>query len=78
MPIMQNGAHGKRMQEQNKFNTTARDSQAEAFERQLEERISAMEQPGYQFPARFNRNDYVSVAVVAALCLVLIVMGGTL
>ncbi len=78
MPTMQNGAHGKRMQEQNKFNTTARDSQAEAFERQLEERISAMEQPGYDFPARFGRKDYIAVAIVAAVCLVLIVMGGTL
>lgn len=78
MPIMQNGAHGKRMQEQNKFNTTARDSQAEAFEQQLEERIAAMEQPGYQFPVRFGRKDYIAVAIVAAVCLVLIVMGGTL
>lgn len=78
MPIMQNGAHGKRMQEQNKFNTTARDSQAEAFEQQLEARIAAMEQPGYQFPARFGRKDYIAVAIVAAVCLVLIVMGGTL
>ena len=78
MPIMQNGAHGKRMQEQNKFNTTARDSQTEAFEQQLEARIAAMEQPGYQFPARFGRKDYIAVAIVAAVCLVLIVMGGTL
>ena len=66
------------MQEQNKFNTTARDSQAEAFEQQLEARIAAMEQPGYQFPARFGRKDYIAVAIVAAVCLVLIVMGGTL
>lgn len=78
MPTMQNGAHGKRMQEQNKFNTAARDSQAEAFEQQLEARIAAMEQPGYQFPARFSRKDYLWVAFVAAACLVLIVMGGTL
>ncbi len=48
------------------------------FERQLEERITALEKPGYQFPARFGRKDYVSVAVVAAVCLVLIVIGGTL
>ena len=78
MPTMQNGAHGKRMQEQNKFNTTARDSQAEAFEQQLEARIAAMEQPGYQFPARFGRKDYIAVAIVAAVCLVFIVMGGAL
>ena len=69
------------MQKQNVFNAVsqaARDSQAEAFERQLEERISAMEQPGYDFPARFSRKDYISVAIVAAVCLVLIVIGGTL
>ena len=36
----------------------------EEFERQLEERIAAMEKEGYQFPARFGRKDYVSVAVV--------------
>lgn len=69
------------MQKQNVFNAVsqvARDSQVEAFEQQLEERISAMEQPGYDFPARFSRKDYISVAIVAAVCLVLIVMGGTL
>lgn len=78
MPIMQNGAHGKRMQEQNKFNTTARDSQAEAFEQQLEARIAAMEQAGYQFPVRFSRKDYISVAIAAAACLILIIIGGAL
>ncbi len=69
------------MQKQNVFNAVsqvARDSQVEAFEQQLEERISAMEQPGYDFPARFSRKDYISVAIVAAVCLVLIVIGGTL
>ncbi len=48
------------------------------FERQLEERIAEMEKSGYQFPARMGKKDYVSVAVVAALCLVLIVIGGAL
>ncbi len=69
------------MQKQNVFNAVsqaARDSQAEAFEQQLEARIAAMEQPGYDFPARFSRKDYISVAIVAAVCLVLIVIGGTL
>lgn len=75
---MRNGAHGKRMQEQNKFNTTARDFQAEAFEQQLEARIAAMEQAGYQFPARFSRKDYLWVALVAAACLVLLIIGGAL
>ena len=69
------------MQKQNVFNAVsqvARDSQVEAFEQQLEERIAAMEQAGYQFPARFSRKDYISVAIAAAVCLVLIVIGGTL
>lgn len=66
MPTMQNGAHGKRMQEQNEF------------EQQLEARIAAMEQPGYQFPARFGRKDYISVAIAAAACLILIIIGGAL
>ncbi len=69
------------MQKQNVFNAaaqTARDSQAEAFEQQLEARIAAMEQPGYQFPARFGRKDYIAVAIVAAVCLVLIIIGGAL
>ena len=48
------------------------------FERQLEERISAMEQEGYNFPARFSKKDYISVALVAAACLVLIIIGGAL
>ena len=63
------------MQEQNSIKTATPDAE---FERQLEERIAAMEKEGYQFPARFGRKDYVSVAVVAALCLVLIVIGGAL
>lgn len=69
------------MQKQNVFNAVsqaARDSQAEAFERQLEERISAMEQPGYDFPARFSRKDYIFVAIAAAACLILIIIGGAL
>lgn len=69
------------MQKQNVFNAVsqvARDSQVEAFEQQLEERISAMEQPGYDFPARFSRKDYISVAIAAAACLILIIIGGTL
>ena len=69
------------MQKQNVFNAVsqaARDSQAEAFEQQLEDRIAAMEQAGYQFPARFSRKDYLWVAFVAAACLLLLIIGGAL
>ena len=66
MPTMQNGAPGKRMQEQNEV------------EQQLEARIAAMEQAGYQFPARFSRKDYLWVAFVAAACLLLLIIGGAL
>lgn len=48
------------------------------FEQQLEARIAAMEQTGYQFPARFRRKDYLWVALVAAACLLLLIIGGAL
>lgn len=68
------------MQKQTDFNGAVRTGvpQADEFERQLEERIAEMEKPGYRFPARFGRKDYVSAAIVSAVCLVLIVIGGAL
>ena len=63
------------MQEQNVVSAAPQD---EEFERQLEERISAMEKDGYQFPPRMGKKDYISVAIVAAVCLVLIIAGGAL
>lgn len=63
------------MQEQNVVSAATQD---EEFERQLEERIAAMEKDGYQFPPRMGKKDYISVAVVAAVCLVLIIAGGAL
>ncbi len=68
------------MQKQTDFNGAVRTGvpQADEFERQLEERIAAMEKDGYQFPPRMGKKDYISVAVVAAVCLVLIIAGGAL
>ena len=63
------------MQEQNVVSAATHD---EEFERQLEERIAAMEKDGYQFPPRMGKKDYISVAIVAAVCLVLIIAGGAL
>ncbi|MCC8122602.1 MAG: hypothetical protein LIO58_03590 [Oscillospiraceae bacterium] len=41
----------------------------------IETRIQEMEDPSYRFPKRFARRDYITVAVVAGICLVLIMIG---
>lgn len=42
---------------------------------EIEKRIDEMEQPGYEFPRRFSRTDYISTFTVAFICLVLIIAG---
>lgn len=63
------------MQEQNSI---ANKSQDIEFEKQLEERISEMEDNGYTFPTRMSKKDYLFASIVALVCLVLIIVGGAL
>lgn len=51
------------------------DRKMERLQQAIEERIEEMEQPGYQFPGRFTKGDYLAVAAVAAVCLLALVMG---
>lgn len=52
------------------------------FKRRLDEealaRIARMEEPGYPFPRRFSRRDYLLWGLVSALCLLLLIMGARL
>ena len=46
------------------------------FEKELEGRISLMEEDGYVFPQRFSRRDYIAVAIVAFICAAGLIAGG--
>lgn len=50
-------------------------AQEEQMKETIAQRIREMEAPGYRFPARFQKRDYLAVAVVAAVCLLLVVGG---
>ncbi|MCD7947769.1 MAG: hypothetical protein LUG13_05665 [Oscillospiraceae bacterium] len=41
----------------------------------IENRIQEMEDPAYRFPRRFGPRDYITVAVVAVVCLFFIIVG---
>ena len=41
----------------------------------IENRIHEMENPGYRFPIRFGKRDYIVAAAVAAICLFMIIWG---
>ena len=42
------------------------------------DRIAQMERPGYPFPRRFSRGDYVLWAVITLFCLLMLVLGARL
>lgn len=48
------------------------------LEKQIEEKISEMESPSYQYPDRFNKKDYIFAAVVALASLALVIWGAFL
>lgn len=39
---------------------------------EVTERLDMMEQPGYEFPERMKRADYVIAGVIMAICLVVV------
>ena len=45
------------------------------FTHMLEEKLSEMEASSYTPPKRFSRNDYIITALVAAVCLILVLWG---
>ncbi|MGN0587442.1 MAG: hypothetical protein ACI4JF_09160 [Oscillospiraceae bacterium] len=47
----------------------------EKLNAEIEKRISEMEQSDYVFPKRFGKRDYIILAAVAAVCLVMIIVG---
>ena len=42
---------------------------------EIEKRIEEMEKPGYEFPRRFSKVDYIATVTVAFVCLALIIAG---
>lgn len=45
------------------------------LQKEIENRISQMEDKDYEFPRRFSRKDYIFTAVVAVICLAAIIGG---
>ena len=43
---------------------------SEEIDREIEERIAAIESPDYEFPKRFNKADWTGIAVLTAVCLI--------
>lgn len=48
------------------------------LDEEVEKRISEMEAPGYEFPKRFSKKDYIVTAAVILLCLAAVIAGGFL
>jgi hypothetical protein len=42
---------------------------------EIEKSIAEMESATYEFPEKFKKKDYVIVAIVAAICLAIIIVG---
>ena len=45
------------------------------LQNEIENRISRMEDPGYEFPVRFSKKDYIFTAAVALICLAAVIGG---
>ena len=50
----------------------------DALEREILKKIEEMEAPGYEFPPRFNKNDYITVIVCILICAVVLFLGAGL
>jgi len=46
----------------------------ELIERETEKRLDVMQKPGYIFPKRASRADYIAIVISIAVCLLLIVL----
>ena len=45
------------------------------LQKEIENRISQMENEDYEFPRRFSRNDYIITAVIVFICLAAVIGG---
>ena len=45
------------------------------LQNEIENRIYRMEDPGYEFPVRFSKKDYIFTAAVALICLAAVIGG---
>ncbi|MDE6763118.1 MAG: hypothetical protein K2J73_05515 [Oscillospiraceae bacterium] len=43
---------------------------------EIEKRISEMESDDCEFPKKFGKRDYIVLAAVCAVCLILVIAGG--
>ena len=59
-------------------NISAKNEDIDILEEKIEEKIIEMESPSYEFPKRFGKKEYIAVAVVAAICLALILLGANM
>ena len=46
------------------------ESMTEELDRELLARLETMESPDYKYPPRFNKNDWLWMAVCTAACLI--------
>lgn len=58
-------------------NMSSKNEDVDILEVKIKEKIAEMESPSYEFPKRFGKKEYIAVAVVAAVCLALILWGAT-
>lgn len=50
----------------------------EQLDAEIERRICEMEKNDYEFPKRFAKKDYIILALVAAICLAMLIIGRNL
>ena len=50
----------------------------DALEQEILKKIEEMEAPGYVFPPRFSKGDYIAVAVSILICAVTLFLGAGL
>ncbi len=46
-----------------------------ALNEEIERRIEEMEREDYEFPRRFSKADYTVTAVIAVICLIMVICG---
>ena len=50
-------------------------SMAEMLKEELEVRIKEIESPDYEYVPKLNKGDYIGIALTAATCICLIIIG---
>ena len=47
----------------------------EQLQEELDQRIAEIESPDYEYVERLNKADYIGMAITAAVCIVIIIIG---